>query len=572
MRNFTYYLAQQLSRTDGAGFRPVVVIEARQAGGSPVIRTLSTAATVGQNTGLDPTLLSVSSIDEAPGRLGDVTVEVVETAQNRAVIRPLQLVSIYLVPTAAEADTIDPQNVLFKGTISSPIVRANGRIRFDVVSWANEHNKKIYHPILASDFPKIDPSLIGKSMPVIYGTIKNVPLFLENSPRKTRLASAITATDTTIILRDALPLIASFEIYIEDELVIIREVSDKTLKDCQRRNTSGIYPSDHVAGAIVTECELRPRFLAGNGPFKNVTDISIDGVLTDGLFYTEINNITSDLTFNWSAGMKAPNEWNVTATVSGKFSTGLFFLDKDMIYNALLEQPDHIVRHLLRLYGGATLYEIDGDPWDRNGGFDDFTGITLGIYLPEPTTVFEVLGEIGRQCNAIITFSGDRWIMRKYPSPQSTPVATLTEADILRNEGGSSTLSISSADLGAIYNKVSLRAGAIPDGSWTVVKTCDFPDHQELFGVREGSLDLPFFHNETQADAQVAELVRRNSGLTEEVSFSTTLAHLALEIGDFVRINHAPTNTDLSGQVIARRYSLTGSEFGAIQMTIRTVV
>ncbi|MBF0192264.1 MAG: hypothetical protein HQL99_14155 [Magnetococcales bacterium] len=575
MRVFSSVLTAQLQRADGAAFRPVLVFE------YPTYRSfLSTSTGTIGGVAVDASLLGILSIDESHDRLGDATVEVVDTPLNRTHVRLTQKISLYLWPADGNYSDLADEDVLFVGTVSSPIVRANGTIRFDAISYGWTHNRKIYSPILEIAFPDAGPS-IGGNQAVIYGKVPKVPCFLESENLVGMLLNDITsgATEINVWMQTDFP--SSGYIRIDDEVILYQSRSGGLLQGCQRGVTApvGDPPSSHAYGDEVVVVEGDYFFIPAAHEVHSVSNVRYgdndyplpsDQFIFYGSGQGDLHSrilVSSYAVFNDFIAAKTcradVSGWKDDASGS---ITGTPW--------ALIERPDHVVRHLLRTYGGATAAETAA------ADFHVFTGVKIGVYLPEPFQVHEVLAEIARQCGAIVTYSGNRWIMRKIHSDVlnlPSPVVTITEADTLRNEDGSSSVAFSTVEIGAIQNRVMFRYGAIPGGSWVFAANREDQSSQTAYGVREGAVDLPFLYTSDQAEPMLdAIMVRSWGSYGARVTARLSLAGLPIEIGDRVDVHHdlevighhPPSGTYLAGQVVALRKDLTGNGFGSTEIVV----
>lgn len=231
--------------------------------------------------------------------------------------------------------------------------------------------------------------------------------------------------------------------------------------------------------------------------------------------------------------------------------------------NALIERPDHVIRHLLRQYGGATTSETDSDD------FDAFTGDELAVYLTQRIGLTDLLRLVDAQARSLTLYSGARWRMTKRPDAGPTPDATLVDADIVRQESGASTLSEGRAGLEVVQNRYPWRAGQYPDGTWALAGLVEIDWSIDEFGSRERPLDLPYVFDSTQASSLLTWLSERQATPARRiVQAVASLADYELELGDIARINHTAQDLDVTGEVIAIRHNLVGRANGSIELTI----
>ncbi|NIQ57256.1 MAG: hypothetical protein GWN85_28465, partial [Gemmatimonadetes bacterium] len=171
---------------------------------------------------------------------------------------------------------------------------------------------------------------------------------------------------------------------------------------------------------------------------------------------------------------------------------------------ALIERPDHVVRHLLRTYGGAPDAETPA------AAFDDFGADRLAARMESRRQVRELAAGLARQARGLTAYTGGRWIMRRRPDASPTPDLTLTDSDIIRQDDGASTLRISHVGLRELANRIEWRAGRKPDGAWVATGSVEDTTSQSRYGLREMTEDLDAVPEEIQATDRVNwELPRR---------------------------------------------------------------
>ncbi|GAB0057414.1 hypothetical protein SIID45300_01742 [Candidatus Magnetaquicoccaceae bacterium FCR-1] len=568
MRTFSTTLASFLQRTDGAEFRVVLAF----APFTPPYTTTelpgyfaSTAVFLiptpddppGFTYVTDAAVLSVLGCDESVDRLGDVKVEMVDSALTLQQIHLKRRVAIYLRPVSGSY-LLDPADIVFLGDIANPIDRAQGKITFDLASAGYAHNRTVRHLILQSAFPDIDPTLVGGNLPTIYGTVPKVPCVLENADINGFIGEDLSASATQVIAIFERAIPTSGYVRIGGELIGYTDWDGFRLKNLQRGFAPSISPppSEHKGETEVVRVSQQLVFRLASHWVKSVTNVRYGGV-SYGFSHNHAGPL---LTVTPASNTLQPAK-DLVADISG--------LEDDATGSitgtpyALIERPDHVVRHLLRTYGGATSAET------RAEDFDAFTDEALGIYLPDEFRVFDVLAEIARQCSAVITYSGTRWIMRRQRVINMIASAGFTDASTLRNEDGTSSLAFSHRDISLISNRTLYRYGAIPDGSWVQIQEQEDLESQAVYGVRSATFDFSYFYMPGQAAQILSDLNnRRTGGFGSLVTLSTTIAKLAVEIGDTVTVAHSGFGLTFRGFVTSIKKDLTGRMFGVVQVGI----
>jgi len=233
--------------------------------------------------------------------------------------------------------------------------------------------------------------------------------------------------------------------------------------------------------------------------------------------------------------------------------------------SSLIQQPDHVVAHMLATYGGATAPEI--------AGFDAFTGESLVIYLDQIISVQDMLHRIASECRAIIGYSGDHWRMKKRPLAGAIAAVTLTDADIIAQDSGASTLSESRTGLRSVINYYMWRTGISAHlQAWAFSGERNDGASQALYGTRSRTEALPDVPTEAQALIMIDWLLARTANPNRAIiGGSVDLRHIAIEIGDVVRINHSKCGIDITGEVISGSRTLAGNRNGTTALTVEAL-
>jgi len=235
--------------------------------------------------------------------------------------------------------------------------------------------------------------------------------------------------------------------------------------------------------------------------------------------------------------------------------------------NALIDRPDHIARHILTQYGGATAAEaavVD---------FDAFTGEVLGCYLDQMIGVRELLKRIATETRAIIVYSGDRWIMRKRKSPGAALDATLVDDDFIAQDSGASSVSAGRAGLRSLANQCLWRAGlSAQRKGWAASDELNDAASQTSYGIRARNISMPDVYDSAQALTVLNWLIARTANPDRAVvSGACDLRHAVLEIGDVVRANHTKLALDETCEITRIRHELAGQRRPAATMTMEAL-
>jgi len=285
MRSTKASLDAQLALTEGAAFRPILNIKV-----AATYRFLCTDSRTINGIPHDGEILSISELYEGVDQLSDLTIELLDNEANRAAVKLASEVKLYL--WAVDIDLYD-RSLYFRGEISDPITISGGIIRFDVISYANRHDRTIGEPISADNYPGADPDVVGLIAPEIYGSHKDVPCLSIDAGGLTRLSADLLASETTEIIGSdvsAFPLTGT-TIQIDSEQITYEYTIDEYSKFATLvRGVNGTTAVAHDKGAVIAEIKPYYDYLVANHPVKSLSNAKVDDVLQDGADHTFLPN------------------------------------------------------------------------------------------------------------------------------------------------------------------------------------------------------------------------------------------------------------------------------------------
>lgn len=281
-------MAAAIIKVNGQGFRHLLIID---PGATTPLYLDCEGRKVGaiQYTG---DLITVHPTDESMHSASDLTIELRDTAANRAAIDLAVDVKLYL--WAVGTDSADTDLKLW-GEISDPIVYAGGVIRFDVISrQAKQWNQSLGRPIIFDDYPGADPDVIGQTAPILYGSHIDHECIAIDAGAITTLGASISATSTVLIITDAFGLNASGVVQIDDEHIEYKVRSaglanGDVLAQLTRgaNNTTAV---SHDKGAVVAQVKTHYDYLIASHPIARVSRVMVDDVIQSGNDFTILTN------------------------------------------------------------------------------------------------------------------------------------------------------------------------------------------------------------------------------------------------------------------------------------------
>ena len=126
-------------------------------------------------------------------------------------------------------------------------------------------------------YPNADPDDIGKTIPVIYGDVKNVPALAIDAGWVTTIAENINASVTSFDITDGTGLSNGDTIQTEDEKILIGTVSGNALSGCTR-GYSSTTATTHDKGIQLGKVQSEYWYLLADHPVKSIGDVYVDGV------------------------------------------------------------------------------------------------------------------------------------------------------------------------------------------------------------------------------------------------------------------------------------------------------
>lgn len=287
MRTATSEMITQLDRTDGAAFRLFIYV-----GSFGSSRYLCTDKRTIDGVDLHGELLSVGDIYEGVNQLGDVTIEVLDNAENRDSIRLGGYCTLYFWPV--DGGIWGDKITLFNGTISDPITISGGKIRFDTISYANKHDQIIGKPISVDGYPGADPDVIGLIAPELYGSHKDHECLPIDAGSLTKLSADLSATETTAAYGSdvsTFPLTGTTIQIDSEQITYAYTIDGSSTFATLVRGVNGTTAVAHDKGAVVAEIQTYYDYLVANHPVKSISNIKVDLVLQDGV---DVTALTSD--------------------------------------------------------------------------------------------------------------------------------------------------------------------------------------------------------------------------------------------------------------------------------------
>ena len=167
---------------------------------------------------------------------------------------------------------------IFRGTIFGQPEYNLYECKLTIRGIFQKYNKIIGEDLVVNQatYSGADPDDIGKMLPIVYGSCKNVPFLAVNAGGRTNLASDIDDSVTTVSVSDSSVLTSSGVIQIDSEQISYSGKSGNDLTGCTRgyNSTSSV---SHSLGATVAQIQTEYCYLIGH-VVKAINAVYVDKV------------------------------------------------------------------------------------------------------------------------------------------------------------------------------------------------------------------------------------------------------------------------------------------------------
>jgi hypothetical protein len=183
-------------------------------------------------------------------------------------------------------------------TVADPIAydEAGQELRLDLVTVSVKIDQTIGELIEAEDYPNAPEESVGRVIPLVFGTVPDLPCNCIDAPAECKLALTILPTDKTIAVDDASKFPGSGVIQIDDERLLYRSRTD-TAFTISARGYAGTVAVDHLSGRVVAEV-ADYVFAACKGPVKEITQVRVDGLVPETDYTLQITTNPATITFD----------------------------------------------------------------------------------------------------------------------------------------------------------------------------------------------------------------------------------------------------------------------------------
>lgn len=201
---------------------------------------------------------------------------------------------------------------VFEGTITDPINVTLEVIEFTAEGLEVSKNATVGELLTTDEYPGADPDDIGKTKPIVYGTVKGNKCLAIDAGTVTNLAVDITASSATIEVTDTSALPSSGTVQIDNEEIDYTGISGNNLTGCTR-GANGTNAVLHDKGSTVAEVQSQYDYLVADHAVTQVDAVYVDDVRQTKTASTTLNGAigSSDTTITVASTTFLPSSGSV---------------------------------------------------------------------------------------------------------------------------------------------------------------------------------------------------------------------------------------------------------------------
>lgn len=206
--------------------------------------------------------------------------------------------------------------------------------------------------------------------------------------------------------------------------------------------------------------------------------------------------------------------------------------------SALIERPDHVIKHFIDVLFGFTLTDIDTTSFNASGSFYASAisgGYKFGFVINEKISPLQALKELAFQCRSVLKYEKGYWYLNHIPDTAPAAIKTISKSELAGEFAKFTFKKTFSVD---IQNDLTARFNEnygqleFSESEWIgTSKTIDATS-QTKYGIMPAEYDFWAITSQTMADNVLAhvKLQRKNSLLI--VTFPVFWEHFDLKRGD----------------------------------------
>ncbi len=176
-------------------------------------------------------------------------------------------------------------------------------------------------------FPTAAPGVVGRSQPVIYGSVKQAPCYPIEAGAWGRLEADITSISTSLSIDDDVqfanfPDTGTLQIDGEQITYTTKTPATRTFAGPLGRGANGTAAAAHTAKRAVWQLPASYKYLVADHACKAVSNVMVDGIIVPASYYTLSLTGPTTVTFT-TKPRKVASLWGVANTDSHTHGTGV---------------------------------------------------------------------------------------------------------------------------------------------------------------------------------------------------------------------------------------------------------
>ncbi|RJQ44448.1 MAG: hypothetical protein C4538_10540 [Nitrospiraceae bacterium] len=206
--------------------------------------------------------------------------------------------------------------------------------------------------------------------------------------------------------------------------------------------------------------------------------------------------------------------------------------------NALIERPDHVIKHFIDVLYGFSLSDIDSTSFDSAGTSYASAisgGYKLGFVINDEIVPSEFIKTLAGQCRSNINYLAGKWYLKYIPDSAPSPDRTISKSDLAGQHAKFRFNSTPSID---IYNdlvaKFKKNYGKLDfdESDWLGTSIDSDSTSQAKYGIRTKTIEFDAIRIQAMADHVLAFIKLQYKLPLLIVEFPVFWEHFDLDIGD----------------------------------------
>jgi hypothetical protein len=212
--------------------------------------------------------------------------------------------------------------------------------------------------------------------------------------------------------------------------------------------------------------------------------------------------------------------------------------------NALIERPDHVLKHFIVNHYGFSLSDIDTVSFD-NAGSSYAAAITGGykfaFVIDSEITPSEFLAKLAFQCRSNYSYKQGKWYLDYLPDTAPSPVKTISKSELA---GKYAKFTFHKTPIIDIANELTAKFqknyGKLThdESDWLGTSKASDSTSQSQYGVRPKEFEFFAIRDQTMADHVLSFILQQLKQPLLQVEFPVFWEHFDLEIGDTFDISN----------------------------------